>query len=134
MSYNTNWWHYEQQARGSDSWDLPSIKKSWYGCITKNTVKADDAAEVYYIEFGTEQEMLQEIINFYGRIGYEVFVKVRSRNGYLSPDCFAVIPYSGQWGRGWILAGNRDKNTVNITYVLIGTRGGNPDGLADYYE
>ena len=131
MSYNTNWWHYQQEAIGSDNWEEPSIKKSWYGCVTKKTISQDDAAVLYFQEFGTIQEMLQEIVNYYGHIGYEVFVKTRSRNGYLAMDTFAVMPYSGQWGRGWIIASQRDKTTVELTYILIGTKGGMPDVIAD---
>lgn len=134
LSYNTNWWHYQQEAIGADNWDMASIKKSWYNCVTKNTIKEDDAAALYYQEFGTSQEMLQEIINYYGHIGYEVFIKTRSRNGYLAMDCFAVLPYSGQWGKGWIIASQRNKTTVDLTYILIGTRGGSPDGIANYIE
>ena len=134
LSYNTNWWHYHQESAGSDNWDIPSNKKEWYACITKKTVEADEMAALYYIEFGTSLEMLEEISTYYCSIGYQMHLRQKGRNGYLPKDCFAVLPYSGQWGKGWIIATHKDSVTVTILYALIENKGGTPDGIADYYE
>ena len=137
LSYNSNWWEKEQENRGADNWDDLSKNKPWYRCITKTNVSVDDLAGVYYQEFGTSGDMVQEIWSYYISLGYEVEHKVASHCGYLPQPVYTVMPYNGQWGKGWIIAEHdiSSRSTVTIHYILI-KRGVGSDGkqAADNYQ
>ena len=134
LSYNTNWWHYEQEANGAANWEIPSKQRCWYGIITKNKLEQDELCGLYYIEHGTAQEMQEAIMGYYLDMGYAIRLRRRCHNGYLPADCFGVLPYLGQWGKGWIVATHDSRSTVSITYIILLPKGGNSNALADYYE
>ena len=132
MSYNSKWWLCEQEIRGQRNWDKPAKEMCWYRCITKNKLTEDPLSGLYYDDHGTAQETLEEIIQYYRKLGYDIRIKVSTRTGFLPKDAFGVIPYLGQWGKGWIIATSKEASTVCATYILIS--GGDPDGIADYYQ
>lgn len=41
-----------------------------------------------------------------------------NRSGYIRPDMYALIPYSGRFGEGYIIATNRSKSSVHCEYYL----------------
>ena len=121
LSYNSNWWKSEQEIRGADNWEDLSKNKPWYRSITKNNLAVDDQAGIYYQEFGTSADMVQQIWEYYISLGYEVEHKIASHCGYLPQPSFSVMPYNGQWGKGWIVAEHDiiNRSTVAIHYLLI---------------
>ena len=137
MSYNSNWWKNEQEIRGADNWEDLSKNKPWCRSITKNNLAVDDQSGIYYQEFGTSGDMVQQIWGYYISLGYEVDHKIASHCGYLPQPCFSVMPYNGQWGKGWIVAEHdiSSRSTVTIHYILI-KRGVGSDGqqASDNYQ
>lgn len=121
LSYNSNWWQKEQEIRGADNWEDLSKNKPWYRSITKNNLAVDDQSGIYYQEFGTSADMIQQIWSFYLALGYEVEHRVSSHCGYLPQSCFSVMPYNGQWGKGWLVACHdiSSRSTVSLHYLLI---------------
>ena len=121
LSYNSNWWQKEQEIRGADNWEDLSRNKPWYRSITKNNLAVDDQSGIYYQEFGTSADMIQQIWSFYLALGYEVEHRVSSHCGYLPQPCFSVMPYNGQWGKGWLVACHdiSSRSTVALHYLLI---------------
>lgn len=136
LSYNTKWWFEDQENNGEANWIKLSKNKPWYKCITKRKVLQDPYAAVYYQDHGTPEEMLQCITGYYQELNYRVVTKRSMRTGYLIYDCFAVLPYIGQWGRGWILAIPRAGSTVTAIYILVDPliEGGNRNAIADKYK
>ena len=131
MLYNSKWWFNEQEPRGGKNWLEMSKKKPWYNCLTKKTVYSDPLGGVYYDDNGGAQGVFEDICRYYVRQGYEIYIKVATRTGYLTPDTFAIVPYLGQWGRGWLIATHKAGSSVTATYIIIS--GGDPDGIAASY-
>lgn len=53
------------------------------------------------------------------RNGYR-FKRASTHNGYLPPWYAAVIPYSGRWGVGFIVASHLTNNKVQYEYYIKG--------------
>lgn len=121
MSYNSDYWQVSQAGRESNFKTVAKEKK-WYICTTKNTLAWDRDAGLYYEENGSSRDMLSAITAFYLALGYELFYRMRSRAGYLQKGTFGVMPYLGQWGRGWIIASHKpgSGSSVTWTYILLG--------------
>lgn len=118
--YNNSWWRDEQLPRKDENWEAPSKGKPWYGCMTKNKIAQDPLSGFYYIEHGTGKDMILYVSNYYKYHGYSVELRQTTRTGYMQPDSFAVLPYLGQWGKGWIIAeGTPAKSYVDVTYILL---------------
>lgn len=133
MSYNSKIWLKEQESSGAANWEELSKSKPWYPCITKNNVQKDDLSRWFYIEHGTSADVFNTIMSYYLSLGYDIDLKMSGRAGYISRDSFAVMPYSGQWGRGWIIATSKTNSLVTATYVLL-RKGGSGNGIANYYQ
>lgn len=133
LSYNSRIWLKEQESSGAANWEAFSKVKPWYPCITKNKVQEDDLSRWFYIEHGTSTDVLNTIMTYYLSLGYDIDLKMSGRAGYIPRDSFAVMPYSGQWGRGWIIATSKTNSLVTVTYVLL-RKGGSGNGIANYYQ
>lgn len=133
MSYNSKVWLQEQESSGAANWDELSTVKPWYPCITKNKVQEDDLSRWFYIEHGTSADVLNTMMTQYISLGYDIDLKMSARAGYIAKDAFAVMPYSGQWGRGWIIATGKTNSQVTATYVLL-RKGGSGNGIANHYK
>ena len=133
MSYNSKIWLQEQESSGAANFEEFSKTKSWYLCCTKNKVLEDDLSRWYYIENCTSVDVMNTIMTEYISLGYDIVIKMSSRAGYIPRDAFAVMPYSGQWGKGWIVATNKTSSQVAVTYLLI-YKGGSGNGIADNYK
>lgn len=131
LQYNSRWWMNEQEPKGHINWIDMSKNRPWYKCLTQKTVFADPLGGVYYTDNGGAQGVFEDMFRYYVQRGYEVCIKVSTRTGYLRADTFAIVPYLGQWGRGWIIATHKEGSTVTATYILI--NGGDPDGIQAAY-
>ena len=118
-NYNFRWWLQEQLSKGEENWQLPTKEKKWYKCITKNTVSWDKLSGIYYNENGGSDSVRHSIIDYYEMHNYMVDIRESVRAGYLVKSCFAIMPYLGQWGRGWIMATHKYQSYVTIYYILI---------------
>lgn len=96
-------------------------------------MQEDDLSRWYYIENGTSADVMNTIMTEYISLGYDIALKMASRAGYIPRDAFAVMPYSGQWGKGWIIATNKTSSQVTVTYMIL-RKGGSGNGIADYYQ
>ena len=127
LSYNCNCWRLEQEVKGSVNWMDLSKTKKWYKVTTKNHLADDFFSGLYYNEHGTAAEMLEYITEYYESLGYQVENwKKSKRCGYLIPACYGVVPYSGQWGSGWIVITHLTATTVCWNYIII--KGGRRNG------
>lgn len=133
LSYNSKIWLQEQESSGAANWEELSKVKPWYPCVTKNKVQEDNLSRWFYIEHGTSADVLNTMMTDYISLGYDIRLKMSVRAGYIPKDAFAVMPYSGQWGRGWIIATNNSSSQVTATYVIL-CKGGSGNGIADYYQ
>lgn len=119
-NYNNNFWLQEQEKKGAVNWFDLSKTKKWYKVTTKSKLADDFFSGLYYNEHGTAAEMLEFITDYYEALGYRVENwKKSKRCGYLISDCFGVVPYSGQWGSGWIVITHLDATTVCWNYIII---------------
>ncbi len=118
MSYNYDYWKLEQETN-DQNWQQFGKEKPWYRCVTKNTIAEDPLAGLYYEENGSSWDMVIGIVGFYISLGYVTKIRCRSRAGYLSKECYGVMPYIGQWGRGWVISTAKTISTINMTYILI---------------
>lgn len=119
LSYNHDYWKLEQEIKAPQNWQQFAKEKPWYHCITQKTIAADPLAGLYYEENGSSREMVTGIVGFYMALGYEPEIRCRSRAGYLPVECYGVMPYLGQWGKGWIVSTQKTTSSVNMTYILI---------------
>lgn len=128
LNYNNQYWLEEQEKKGAVNWFDLSKTKKWYKATTKLNLAKDFFSGLYYNEYGSAPEMLEYITQHYESKGYSVDNRKKSRRcGYLTSDCFGVVPYSGQWGSGWIIATHLTASTVCWNYIII--KGGNPHGI-----
>ena len=120
MSYNSDYWNVEQSSRPKN-WETVSKEKKWYLCTTKNTLSWDRSAGLYYEENGSSRDMISGITAHYLALGYDLIYRQRIRAGYLQKGTFGVMPYLGQWGRGWIVATNKTDSSSSVIwfYVII---------------
>lgn len=132
MSYNYDWWKSEQESRGIKNWQRMSKGAEWYTCLTKHKAAQDPLSGVYYYEYGEPEELVNLMVHYYVNMGYDVYTRECSRAGFLQSDTFVIVPYLGQWGRGWIIAKHKSASSVHIWYVL--PAGGDPDGIADNHQ
>lgn len=132
MSSNNRWWTTEQEVLGSINWERNIREAPWYKCVTRKHIQADELGRLYYTDHGTAQEMLEHICKHYYRMAYSVRMKVASRPGYLPESAFGVAPYLGQWGKGWVIFTHKSPSSVCTTYLILD--GGDPHGIADYYQ
>lgn len=132
LSFNGKTWLDDQESRGAENWNTPSKEADWYKCVTRQHLLDDDLSRGYYIEFGTAMELEDQIATHYRDQGYKIKHRKSIRAGFLPSDMFGIAPYSGQWGRGWILFTHRTASTVYAQYLLL--TGGDPDVIADNYK
>lgn len=119
IEYNCRWWRDEQLIRKDENWNSPSKGRPWYVCMTKNKFAADPLSGTYYTDHGSSSDMILYISNYYKAHGFDIELRYTTRTGYLAADTFAVVPYMGQWGKGWIVAQGKQQSIVDVTYVLV---------------
>lgn len=126
-NYNNEYWLHEQESKGVINWFDLSKSKKWYKAATKTNLADDFFSGLYYNDFGTAPELLQYITDYYQGLGYQVNNRKKAKRcGYLTSDCFGVVPYSGQWGAGWIVMTHLDNTTVCWNYIIV--KGGSQYG------
>lgn len=84
-------------------------KKPWESAITEKTVYASGG----FISPITKLETDVGIIE--SRYPHH---RESSRSGYLRQDVYALIPYSGRFGEGYIIATPRTASSVRCVYYL----------------
>lgn len=116
-NYNLDWWRLDQEAHCK--FHHLTKSQSWYRCTTRQQLAKDRETGLYYNEYGSSDLMKECIIAHYESLGYHVRIRTATRAGFLSAGVYAVMPYMGQWGRGWIIATGLTTSSVRYCYMLI---------------
>lgn len=115
--YNLEWWRMEQEA--NCKFHHLTKTRPWYKCTTRQQLAKDPETGLYYNDHGNSDMMKEYIISHYQSLGYNFRIRSATRAGFLSSAMYAVMPYMGQWGRGWIIATGLSASSVNYCYILI---------------
>lgn len=116
-NYNLDWWRLDQEPKCR----FMHLTKSnpWYRCTTRQKLAQDPETGLYYDEYGDSRAMKDCIIHHYECLGYTIRIRTATRTGFLPAGAYGVMPYMGQWGRGWIIATGLSASSVNYTYLLV---------------
>lgn len=86
-----------------------SDKKPWESAITEKTVYASGGFISPISKLDTDVRIIES------RFPHK---RESSRSGYLRSDVYALIPYSGRFGDGYIIALPRTCSSVKCMYYL----------------
>lgn len=81
----------------------------WKSAITEKTVYASGGFITPLDKLETDVKIVES------RFPHK---RESSRSGYLKPDVYALIPYHGRFGDGYIIALPRSTSSVRVIYFL----------------
>lgn len=98
---------------------LDNSKKPWESAITEKTVYASGGfvSPLQFLE--TDAQLIEK------RFPHK---RESSRSGYLKQGVYALIPYTGRFGEGYILALPRTSSSVRCMYYLDHKQRGDDNG------
>ena len=94
-----------------------SRRKTWYECTTENTIKADPEA-LYIKNFETSN--LSGVLRCLHECRYS---HSSIHNGYINQKDLALLPYTGRFGKGWIMVQHLSSFKVQYYYYLLQKEG-----------
>ena len=91
----------------------PTTAAPWFkNCTPQNIRAADQTA--YYDSMEYYDVVRHYIIN----MSNCPYFKSATHNGYLPKGAFAILPYFGRYGEGWIIATPHSHDKVNFDYHI----------------
>lgn len=91
----------------------PTTAAPWFKNCTPQNIRAADKT-AYYDSMEYYDVVRHYIINMSNCPYY----KSATHNGYLPKGAFAILPYYGRYGEGWIIATPHSHDKVNFDYHI----------------
>ena len=90
-----------------------TVSAPWFKNCTPHTIK------------GAEQTAYYDSMEYYDVVRHYIinmsdcpYFKSATHNGYLPKGTFAILPYNGRYGEGWIIATPHSHDKVNFDYHI----------------
>lgn len=96
--------------------------KDWYNCCTADRIKRDPEA-LYIRNFQAAD--LSGVLRCLQSCRYS---HESTHNGYINAKDFALLPYIGRFGRGWIMVTHLTSYKVKFRYYILSKKEVNEHG------
>ena len=100
---------------------IPEVKtRPWARSLSARSIREKNHEYLCFNDGGTAREMKNTIEHMNIVSGRGIHNAIRS--GYLNPNTFIIMPFSGQWGAGVVFAEPYNKSSVRVTFYTVYTR------------
>ena len=90
-----------------------TVKAPWFKNCTPQNIKMDVVATYY-----DSMEYYEVVRHYLIKMSNCPYFKSATHNGYLPKGAFAILPYNGRYGEGWIIATPHSHDKVNFDYHI----------------
>lgn len=90
-----------------------TVSAPWFKNCTPSNIRLDAVAAYY-----DSMEYYDVVRHYLIKMSNCPYYKSATHNGYLPKGAFAILPYYGRFGEGWIIATPHSHDKVNFDYHI----------------